>query len=142
MAVSMFGSCGEKVGEIDLESGAMVLAYTASAECLFGVVMMTTQPRHYALHVLTQTGVQDESVGKPVMIRIARNEGDMTSQLPTVMPIASVEVISDVVGVWRVHDEGEQGQLTERVDLLRSISGLGSGLGPGPMPLPEVTFKG
>ena len=142
MAVSMFGSCGEKVGKIDLEAGTLVLAYTASDACLFGVVMMTTQPRRYALQVLTQTGVQDDIVGKPVMIRIARNEGDMTSQLPTVIPIAAVEVISDPVGVWWIQDEGEQGQLTERVDLLRSVSGLGSGLGTGPKPLPEVKCNG
>ena len=138
MAVSLYGAFGKKVGKIELETGTTVLAYAADDVCLFGVVMVMTQPRHYAVTVLSQTGLDAAIVGKPLVIRLSRNENEMTSQLPSVTPVAAVHEVADILEVWWVDDEGERAQLQERVDLVRSVTGQGGGLGISPQPPPQV----
>ena len=139
MSVSLYGAHGKKVSKIELEVGTPVICYTSGEAGFFGVVMAMTQPRHYAINVLSQTGNDDEIVGKPLIVRISRNENEMVSQSPLVIPVAAVHAVSDIVEVWWISEEAEQATLQERVDLVCSVTGGGRGLGIAPQPAPQVS---
>ena len=138
MATSLFGICGKKVSKLDLTAGMAVLAYTAEDKCLFGVVVVETQPRHFALNIIAQIGIDDAMIGKSLVIRTARNEKEMVSQYPSTIPVAAVAIVEDVLEVWWAPEPDAQIALQERVELVRKISGLGNGVSEGAGPLPEV----
>ena len=126
MATSLFGSCGAKVAKLDLEPGMAVLGYTAENTCLFGVVMATTQPRHYAVSVISEIGIDVGLVGGTHVIRVARNDKEMISQFPSVIPVAAIHIVTDVLEVWWAPEDDAQIALQERMELVRSVSGFGS----------------
>ena len=100
MAVSLFGSYGEKVSKTDLSPGTATLAYTSNDRCRFGVILVSVQPRIFALLVLTQTAMEVVIVRKTVIVRLARSKNDMASQFPNVIPVATVELPSELEGVY------------------------------------------
>ena len=142
MAMSLFGSCGEKVPKIDLEPGMAVLAYTTADASLFGVVVTMTQPRHYAVSIIAQTGMDEGIVGKSLVVRIARNEKEMVSQYPSVIPVAGISIVSDVLEVWWAPEDAQQIWLQERMELVRSVSGFGSGSSVAVIPPLQVKIFG
>ena len=84
---------------VELETGTVVFVYTVNDVCLFGIIMVMTQPRRYAVNVLCQTGMDADIVGKPLVVRISRNENEMVSQFPSVTPVAAVHVVTDLIEV-------------------------------------------
>ena len=104
--------------------------------------MPMTQPRRYAVNVRSQTGMDADIVGKPLVVCILRNVNEMVSQFLSVTPVAIVHVVADLIEVWWIDDEGQRAQLQDRVDLVRIITGLGGGHGIGPHPPPKVVIIG
>ena len=138
----MFGSGGTKVAKIELEPGNAVLGYTAEDKCVFGVVIVMTQPRHYAVSMIAQTGMDDGLVGGTHVIRLARNEKEMVTQFPSVIPVAAIHLVTDIVEVWWATETDAQISLQERMELVRSVSGLGSGSSMAALPAFQVNFVG